>query len=361
MSQGDNINGTGETSALLQWRGDHGDRESADLLGWHFETVSTRYGDAVCWHVSVLAGGDDDWRIITQPHGNVADAKAEACAWVALAIGAAGPGEPIGWIEPQVFVELAQRKPWTAGANNEFCQRRSERYSVPIFAVAATHSVTIPVAAPADVGEAKSAALTADAVERWLESDSLTPADSACRAMDLLDSYGAQIVKALRCLTFSAAADLPDLPPHDFGPGCTCDDGHGNGVHGWSEQSLRAYGEQCRRVAPVGASRAALPMVVLAPILAEVERAMRRFPTWPTDPVHAAAVVNEECGELVKAVLEAVYEPHKSTVEDVRAEAIQAAATAIRFIASLDRYEYVRCPQHEQPTIASTHEVEASR
>lgn len=80
----------------------------------------------------------------------------------------------------------------------------------------------------------------------------------------------------------------------------------------------------------------------------EIERAIAKFPTWPTDPLHAVAVLGEEFGELVKATLQAVYEPHKSTMADVREEAIQTAAMALRFLASLDRYELITCDQHEQ-------------
>ena len=83
--------------------------------------------------------------------------------------------------------------------------------------------------------------------------------------------------------------------------------------------------------------------------LAEVSKAVTKFPTWPTDPIHAAAVLNEEVGELNKAVLQAVYEPHKSGPQDVRDEAIQVAAMALRFLASLDRYDYVEGEQHDQP------------
>jgi NTP pyrophosphatase (non-canonical NTP hydrolase) len=79
---------------------------------------------------------------------------------------------------------------------------------------------------------------------------------------------------------------------------------------------------------------------------AEVARATAKFPTWPTDPLHALAVLGEEYGELTKAVLQHTYEPHKSTLEDVRQEAIQTAAMALRFLSSLDKYEYRQCPQH---------------
>jgi NTP pyrophosphatase (non-canonical NTP hydrolase) len=83
-------------------------------------------------------------------------------------------------------------------------------------------------------------------------------------------------------------------------------------------------------------------------VLHEVARATTKFPTWPSDPLHAAAIVQEECGELVKATLHACYEPHKSTVADVREEAIQTAAMVLRFLISLDDYDFKRGPQHKQ-------------
>lgn len=83
-------------------------------------------------------------------------------------------------------------------------------------------------------------------------------------------------------------------------------------------------------------------------VLAEVERATAKFPTWPTDPLHAVAVLGEEFGELTKAVLQSVYEPHKNPPGAVRTEALQTAAMALRFLASVDRYEAARCPQHKQ-------------
>jgi len=83
-------------------------------------------------------------------------------------------------------------------------------------------------------------------------------------------------------------------------------------------------------------------------VLAEVSAATTKFPTWPTDPLHAMAVVGEEVGELQKAVLQAVYEPHKSNPDDVRAEAIQVAAMAFRFLLSLDEYKYEPGIQHQQ-------------
>lgn len=83
-------------------------------------------------------------------------------------------------------------------------------------------------------------------------------------------------------------------------------------------------------------------------VISELARATAKFPTWPTDPLHAVAVLGEEFGELTKAVLQSVYEPHKVKPGEVRTEAIQTAAMAIRFLMSLDRYEYTPGVQHEQ-------------
>ena len=84
--------------------------------------------------------------------------------------------------------------------------------------------------------------------------------------------------------------------------------------------------------------------------LAEWEKAVAKFPQWPTDPHHALSVLGEEYGELTKAVLEFTYEPHKGvTMADIREEAVQTAAMALRWIASIDRYSFEAGEQHEQP------------
>ena len=80
----------------------------------------------------------------------------------------------------------------------------------------------------------------------------------------------------------------------------------------------------------------------------EVDKATTKFPTWPTDPLHALCVLGEEFGELNKEMLQLVYEPHKSSKDAVRKEAIQCAAMAVRLLMSLDVYEYVPLPQHKQ-------------
>lgn len=83
-------------------------------------------------------------------------------------------------------------------------------------------------------------------------------------------------------------------------------------------------------------------------VLGEVGRAVNKFPTWPTDPLHALAVLQEEVGELTQATLQTVYEPHKSNIDDVREEAVQVAAMALRFLASVDKYNFLSSHQHTQ-------------
>ncbi len=80
----------------------------------------------------------------------------------------------------------------------------------------------------------------------------------------------------------------------------------------------------------------------------ELERAVKKFPTWPTDPLHALAVLGEEYGELTKSVLQYTYEPHKTSFEEIRSEAIQTAAMSIRFLMSLEAYEFSESEQHKQ-------------
>ena len=87
---------------------------------------------------------------------------------------------------------------------------------------------------------------------------------------------------------------------------------------------------------------------VTADVLVEVARATKKFPTWPTDPLHALAVLGEEFGELTKEMVQFTYEPHKTNREKIREEAIQTAAMAMRLVKSLDDYKYTPQPQHTQ-------------
>lgn len=96
------------------------------------------------------------------------------------------------------------------------------------------------------------------------------------------------------------------------------------------------------------------PSETIGAVYHELERAIAKFPTWPTDPLHAIAVLGEEFGELTKDVLQMTYEPGKTTAENVRKEAIQTAAMALRFVASLDEYIYKAGAQHRQSAFEET-------
>lgn len=87
---------------------------------------------------------------------------------------------------------------------------------------------------------------------------------------------------------------------------------------------------------------------ILQEIDAELTRSKTKFPSWPTDPLHALSVLGEEYGELTQAALETMYEPHKSSIEDVKNEAIQTAAMCFRFLESMDQYKFTPGPQHKQ-------------
>lgn len=93
-------------------------------------------------------------------------------------------------------------------------------------------------------------------------------------------------------------------------------------------------------------------------IILEVKKATEKFPTWPTDPLHALAVLGEEFGELTKEMVQLTYEPHKTSKDAVKTEAIQMVAMALRLAMSLDRYEYKPLPQHKQSTLTLMSEEE---
>lgn len=74
--------------------------------------------------------------------------------------------------------------------------------------------------------------------------------------------------------------------------------------------------------------------IVLAQIFSEVERAEKLHPDWPTNPIHQAAIVMEEAGELIRACN--CYSETKTGKKDIATEAVQTAASAIRFLKNLE-------------------------
>lgn len=89
---------------------------------------------------------------------------------------------------------------------------------------------------------------------------------------------------------------------------------------------------------------------ILIEILSELQHAVAKHPVWPIDNVKRVAIVNGECGELVRAANLIDQGNPEGTRENLRDEAIQVAATAIRFIKALDAEKEISIPVfHEQP------------
>ena len=79
---------------------------------------------------------------------------------------------------------------------------------------------------------------------------------------------------------------------------------------------------------------------VLQAILEEFDRATKIHPDWPTDPVHAAAILSEEAGEVIKAVNNAVTGKKDGKDSDYTTEAIQCGAMCLRFLVNLKTYDW---------------------
>lgn len=86
---------------------------------------------------------------------------------------------------------------------------------------------------------------------------------------------------------------------------------------------------------------------VIELILKELEDAKIKYPFWPDDKIHQAAIVGEEAGELLKAAIDYEYFNDNFNinterilgqfhwVEQLKTEAIQTAAMAIRLLMNL--------------------------
>ena len=94
----------------------------------------------------------------------------------------------------------------------------------------------------------------------------------------------------------------------------------------------------------------------LAQIFSEVERAEKLHPDWPTSPIHQAAIVTEEAGELLQASLN--HNEHKGSKKAMITEAIHTAASVIRFLKNINEestdesFHNVSVPQNADPDCA---------
>lgn len=68
-------------------------------------------------------------------------------------------------------------------------------------------------------------------------------------------------------------------------------------------------------------------------IQTELERAEKKHPNFPTDMFRQLAIMQEEAGEVTKAVLHYQYED--GTFEHIREELIQTAAMCMRMLQNM--------------------------
>lgn len=72
-------------------------------------------------------------------------------------------------------------------------------------------------------------------------------------------------------------------------------------------------------------------------VFKELRKAEHKFPGFPTDPIHAVAILAEECGELQQACLDWTY--GRGEKKQVYDEAIQCAAMSLRFLFNYNKME----------------------
>lgn len=78
----------------------------------------------------------------------------------------------------------------------------------------------------------------------------------------------------------------------------------------------------------------------LEDVKAELEFAEKKHKGWPSDSVHASAIINEEAGKLTQACIDHEY-GHKLTpasTERMWKKAVSTAAMAIRFAQGFTSY-----------------------
>ena len=70
-------------------------------------------------------------------------------------------------------------------------------------------------------------------------------------------------------------------------------------------------------------------------VLYELDRAKKKWPQYPSDIIHAVAIMNEEAGEAIQAALDYTYDESNAKCR-VRDELIQTAAMCFRALEALD-------------------------
>jgi len=67
-------------------------------------------------------------------------------------------------------------------------------------------------------------------------------------------------------------------------------------------------------------------------VIAELESARKRYPSWPDDIVHATVVMCEEAGESLRAANEIRWQHKGTTPDELRKEVIQTMAMCLRLL-----------------------------
>lgn len=73
--------------------------------------------------------------------------------------------------------------------------------------------------------------------------------------------------------------------------------------------------------------------LIIEMIFNELRFAEKKHPGWPVDVVHAAAILAEEVGEVVKDALDVHY--RSIPVDNLKKEVAQVGAMAIRMLQNL--------------------------
>lgn len=92
-----------------------------------------------------------------------------------------------------------------------------------------------------------------------------------------------------------------------------------------------------------------------SPIDAELKRAKKKHPNYPTNMYEQLAIMQEEAGEVTKAVLH--YHHEGGSLQDIKKELIQTASSCMRMLQALDNGNFNKsttCPYcgHQHPLVA---------
>lgn len=74
-----------------------------------------------------------------------------------------------------------------------------------------------------------------------------------------------------------------------------------------------------------------IEQIAITKIIEELKSAEKKFPGFPRDVVHCAAILAEEAGEVVKSALDYYY-GRSDNQEELRKEIAQTGAMALRFL-----------------------------